>query len=180
MSTEAVARRYATAVFELARESEELEAVASELGEFARIYAENDDFRLAVSSPRLAEADRTMIVSEIAKRLKATSITTRTVSLLTTRQRLAILPDLVRVLNEQTDEHLGIVRAHVRGATRLSRRYLDRLQKRIEKATGKKAVLTFEEDPSLIAGVVTQIGDRVVDGSIRGKLDQLAESLRQT
>ena len=75
MSTEAVARRYATAVFELARESGELEAVTRELGEFARIYTENEEFRLTASSPRLDETDRAAIVSEIAQRMKATSIT---------------------------------------------------------------------------------------------------------
>jgi F-type H+-transporting ATPase subunit delta len=101
-------------------------------------------------------------------------------TLLAQRQRLSALPDLVAAYNALSDEHQGILRATVRAAKLLTPGYLERLTKKIEEATGKKVVAEFQLDHSLIAGVVTQIGDRIVDGSVRGKLEQLRQSLRAT
>ena len=95
------------------------------------------------------------------------------------RQRMSLLPDLVRVVEGMADDHLGVVRGTVTSATRLDEGYRGKLRSKLEEATGKKVLLLFEEDANLIAGIVTQIGDRVIDGSVRGKLNTLAESLRQ-
>ncbi len=180
MSTEVVARRYARAVFELAKEQKKVSEVAVEFGAFADAYKTSSDFRALVVSPDISEADRQAIVDQIGKRLGASEMTIRTISMLAKRQRLSVLPDLVRLLDQLADEHRGVVRAHVRAAQPLSDSYLTKLKAKIEDATGNQVIISFEEDPSLIAGIVTQIGDRVVDGSIRGKLNRFAESLRQT
>ncbi len=180
MSSEMVARRYARAVFELAKEQKKVAEVARDFRGFAAAYEESSDFRAMAVAPNLADKDRQAIVEQIGKRLGASDTTVRTVTMLATRQRLSILPDLVRILDQLADEHRGVVRAHVRAAQPLGEGYLNKLKAKIEEATGNKVVISFEEDPSLIAGIVTQIGDRYVDGSIRGKLNRFAESLRQT
>jgi F-type H+-transporting ATPase subunit delta len=180
MSTEVVARRYARAVFELAKEQKKVSEVVGEFRAFADAYAASSDFQAIAVTPNIAEADRQAIIDQIGKRLGASATTSRTVSMLAARQRLSVLPDLVRLLDQLADDHNGVVRASVRAAQPLSEAYLSKLQAKMEEATGKKVTLTFEEDPSLIAGIVTQIGDRFVDGSIRGKLNRFAESLRQT
>ncbi len=180
MSAEVVARRYARAVFELAKEEGNVGEVSREIAAFADAYAVSSDLRALEQTPGLTDADRRKVVEEIGKRQGSSATTVRTVALLAERQRLAVLPDLVRLLEQMADEHLGLLRAHVKSARRLSEGYRSRLERKLAEAAGKRILMTFEEDPTLIAGVVTQVGDRVVDGSVRGRLNQLAASLRQT
>lgn len=175
----AVARRYARAVFELAKEEGKLAEVTKELTTIAEAYEASTDFQSLELTPGLTDEDRTAVIAAIANQAGAGDLTVRTVQLLAERQRLSILPELVELLGEMADEALGLVRAHVTSAHMLSEDYRGRLKKKIEEATGKKVLCTFEVDETLLAGIVTQIGDRIVDGSVRGKINALAESLRQ-
>jgi len=180
MSTEAVARRYARALFELAKDAGKVSEVTQQMRGYAEAYEVSSDFRDLEHTPGLRDEERAAVVGEIGKRAGASDMAVRTVTMLAHRQRMAALPDLVRQLEDLADDHLGVVRAHVRSAKPLAEDYRSRLKQKIEAATGKKVLLSCEEDASLIAGIVTQIGDRVVDGSVRGKLTQLADSLKQT
>ncbi len=180
MSTEAVARRYARALFELARDEKSLPKVTKELTAFAEAYSASPDLRALESMPNMTDDGREAIIVALGRKLQASDLTVNTVNLLARRQRLSVLPDMVQQLDEMADEHLGILRAQVRAATRLSAAYLKRLQTKMEQSTGRRVQISFEEDPSLIAGIVTSIGDTVIDGSLRGKLNQLSASLRQT
>ncbi len=176
----AIARRYARAVFDLGREKGSLDALVRELGLFADTYASSDDFRQLESMPNLSEAQKKTVVEELGRRLGASDMAVRAVAMLAERQRLQLLPDMAWILAELRDQHSGVVRATVKSAKKLSPEYVARLQQKIEAATGKKVIITTEEDPALIAGVVAQIGDRVIDGSVRGRLDRLSASLRQS
>ena len=177
--SEMIAKRYARAVFDLAREQSIVSEVVREMAAFAEAYETSRDFREVDHLPTLRDAERRAVVEALGSRIGASQLSIRTVSMLAERQRLAILPDLVRVLEAMGDEHLGILRGSVTSAVRLDEDYRSALKRKIEEATGKKVILSFDENPSLIAGIVTQIGDRVIDGSVRGRINQLAESLRQ-
>jgi F-type H+-transporting ATPase subunit delta len=179
MSSEAVARRYARALFELAKEQGKVPEVTRQVGDFADAYESSTDLRELEHSPSLSDADREAIITELGSRMGAADITTRTVAMLATRQRLSVLPDLARQLDEMADDHLDIIRAQVTAANALSDSYLERLKRTIADATGKNVLLTFEQDPTLIAGIVTKIGDRIIDGSVRGRLERLADSIRR-
>lgn len=178
--SEAVARRYARAVFELGKETGRLAALRSEIEAFAEVHAGSPDFCEMARSPLLGDDTRGRIVEQIGQRLGASREIIQLVRLLVRRGRLDVLPRIVACYAEMLDEHEGVLRATVRSAGPLSEEYLARLQSKIERATGRKVAVAFERDPSLIGGVVTQIGDRVVDGTVRGRLDQLARSVRQT
>jgi F-type H+-transporting ATPase subunit delta len=180
MSAESVARRYAQAMFELGRDKGTLDDIRRDLEAFVAVQAESQELREAVASPLLSDEARDRLVEELGRRLGTSEITINLVRLLARRRRLAVLADLCRQYGELCDEHQGVLRATVRSPTPLEPSYLDRLRAEMEQATGKKVVISCEHDPSLIAGIVTQIGDRVVDGSIRGKLEQLRQSLRHT
>ena len=179
MSQEAVARRYARAVFELAKDKGTVAEISREISAFADAYQVSSELRDLEQTPGLTDEDRRQVIEELGRRMGASETTVRAVSLLAERQRLAVLPDLVRLLDLMADEHLGLIRAHVTSARALPPDYRAKLEKKLADATGKRVLMTFEEDPALIAGVVTQVGDRVVDGSIRGRLNQLAASLGQ-
>ena len=180
MSAAAIAGRYARAVLEIAKERDQVKALCKELRTYADCYEQSAELRAIEMAPELSDERRKQIIDEIGERLGVSETVKSTVSLLAARNRLAILPDLAEQLAELADEHLGVVRASVRAARRLPDSYLRRLEAKIADATGKRVLLDFTEDPSLIAGVVTKVGDRVVDGSIRGKLDRLAASLHQS
>jgi F-type H+-transporting ATPase subunit delta len=174
-----VARRYARAFFELARESGRVSEATAELRGFADAYAASEEFQAMELNPTLHDAERAAIVKAIGTRISASDLTVRVVGMLATRQRLSVLPELLRFVEEMADEHLGVVRATVLSARPLSESYKSKLKGRIESTTGRRAIINYEQDPSLIAGLVTQIGDRVIDGSIRGRLNQLADSLHR-
>ena len=178
MSTESVARRYAQAMFELGKEQGALDAMRRDLEAFVAVQAESQPFREAVSNPMLSDESRDRLVEAIGQQLGACEAVKNLVRLLARRRRLAVLCELGRQFGELADEEQGVVRAIVRSAAPLAPSYLERLKAEMEQATGKKVVITCEHDPALLGGVVTQIGDRVVDGSLRGKLEQLRESLQ--
>ena len=115
----------------------------------------------------------------VAKRVKANTTVERVVQMLAERKRLSILPEMAGMVAEMADEHQGVVRATVTSARPLAPAYVKKLSAQLESSTGRKVVVTTQQDPNLLAGVVTQIGDRVIDGSVRGRLDRLARSLRQ-
>jgi F-type H+-transporting ATPase subunit delta len=178
MSAETIARRYARALFELAREQNKLDELVRDLDGFAAAWTQSAELRELVQLPGVSDQQRQQVLEEIGKTLGAGELAVRAVGLLAARQRLSVLPDLLRLVREMVDQAQGVLRATVTSATPLDPGFRDRLVRRLEEATGRKVDATFREDPTLIAGIVTQIGDRVVDGSLRGKLRQLAESLR--
>ncbi len=178
--SQAIAKRYARAVFELGCENHTLAALVAEFARFAEAYALSPELQELDRLPNVTDATRTAVLTDLGKRLQASDSVVRTLGLLAERQRLSLLPDVAQLLAGMSDEHEGVVRATIRSAQKLSPAYVQRLAERIREATGKKVVITTEEDPALIAGVVATIGDRVIDGTVRGRLDRLSASLRQS
>lgn len=178
--SQAIARRYARAIFDLGQESNKLDSLVAELARFAAAYATSPEFQGLDRMPELAGPARRAVLAEIGKRIQASEASVNAVALLADRHRLSLLPDVATLVSEMSDEHFGVVRATVRSAKKLTPAYVNRLAERLRSATGKKVVITTEEDPALIAGVVAEVGGRVIDGTVRGRLDRLSASLRQT
>jgi F-type H+-transporting ATPase subunit delta len=97
--------------------------------------------------------------------------------LLAKRRRLGAVADVARELERMVDDDAGVLRASVTSAAALSEAYLDKLRQELEKATGRKVIISHRQDPSLVAGVVTRIGDKVVDGSVRARLSSFRDAL---
>lgn len=178
MSFDAVGRRYARAIFELGKEEGNLAAVADQLASFAETYDASEELKTVLENPLVGVDSRLAIVSDIAQRLSVTGTALRALRLITKQRRLRALPDIARHLRRQVDEDANLVRAHVTTATAPAPGYLDKLKVEIERATGKKVTLTHSVDASLIGGVVTAIGDRVVDGSLRSRLVAFRDAAR--
>lgn len=177
MSYEAIARRYAQAVFELGKERGELAALSQQIDALAATFAGSDELRDVLTNPLVDESAREAILVEIAKRLSAGDTAVRALRVLAQNRRLPALPDIARVLARLVDEDSKTLRATVTSAGPLSDAYLAKLRAELEKTTGQKVVITTRTDAALIAGVVVQIGDRVIDGSVRAKLARFRESL---
>lgn len=180
MSYESIARRYAQAVFELGKEGGQLAALSKQMTALAEVFSGSDELRGVLTNPLVDGASREAILAEIAQRLGAGDIATRTLRLLAQNRRLPALPDIARALSRLVDEDSKTLRATVTSAGPLGESYLARLRAELEKTTGQTVELTSRTDPALVAGVVVQIGDRVIDGSVRAKLSRFRESLSQT
>lgn len=180
MSHETVARRYAQAVFELGKESGTLVDLSKQMTALADVFAASDELRAVVTNPLVAHSAREAILVDIGNKLGASDIALKTLRTLAQNRRLAALPEIARALSRLVDLDTRTLRAIVTSASALSDGYLGKLRAELEKATGQKIEFTVHKDPALIAGVVVQIGDRVIDGSARAKLRRFREGLAQT
>jgi F-type H+-transporting ATPase subunit delta len=172
-----VARRYAKALFELGVDAGTLSALVGEVRAIADTYTESAELRSALDNPLVSHAAKRAILAEIADRAQASTIVKNAVLLLGDRRRMHALPAIAQLLHEMSDLREGVLRAEVTTATRLAESYYARLQEQLEKMTGKRVVIDRKEDPSLVAGVVTRIGDTVIDGSLRTRLHEMTNAL---
>jgi F-type H+-transporting ATPase subunit delta len=177
MSYDAIARRWARAVFEIGKETNSVARLEADVASFAETWAKNEELAAVLDNPLVPEASREAILGDIADRMGLSEAAKNTLRLLARKRRLAAVPDIARQLARLADEEQGIVRADVTSAGPLSDDYLGKLRAELEKATGKKVVVSHKQDKSLIGGVVTRLGDRVIDGSVRARLAGFRESL---
>jgi F-type H+-transporting ATPase subunit delta len=178
MSSGALPKRYARAILELAVEAGQVEQVGTELNNLANAWRESDDLRGLFTNPEFSPAVRKTVLVELLTRSSVSPLTRNSVLYLADKNRLVALPDIVRAYTELAERRAGTVRAEVTSAAPLSETYYAQLQKALEQVTGQKVSIERKTDPSLIAGVVTRVGDKVLDGSIRARLDDLRESLK--
>jgi F-type H+-transporting ATPase subunit delta len=176
MSFDSIGRRYAQAIFEIGKEEGNPGALAEQIEAFAKAYAASDELPTVLENPLVPDTTREAIVVEVAQRLGASQSAQKALRVITRRRRLRALPDIARHLRRLNDEDANIVRAEVQSAAVLSDAYLGRLKSELERATGKKVLLTHSVDPALIGGVITRIGDRVIDGSLRYRLATVREA----
>lgn len=169
----AVAERYARAIFELGVEAGRVVALSEEIRSFADTYAANRELQAVLDNPMIEADKREAILVDVAGRVGLSGVGLNAIRLLATRKRLASLPDIARRLASLADEKAGVVRATVISAGPLPESFYERLIAELEGATSRKVAIDRQQDPSLIAGVVTRIGDNTIDGSVKGRLAEI-------
>jgi len=177
MSYDAIARRWARAIFEIGKEAGSVSRLTEDISSFAATYAGSDELAAVLDNPLVAAPSREAVIAEVADRMGLEGSAKGALRLLARKRRLAALPDIARQLSRLADEDQNVVRAEVLSAGPLGEDYLGKLRGELEKGTGKKVIITHRQDPALLGGVVTKIGDRVIDGSVRARLAGFRESL---
>lgn len=177
MSYEAIARRWARAIFELGKETKTVARLSEDIGSFAALYSGNAELSAVLDNPLVPEAAREGVIVEIATKMGLSDTAKSTLRLLSRKRRVAALPLIARQLARLSDEEQNVLRAEVTTAAAVGDDYLGKLRAELEKATGKKVSISHKIDKSLIGGVVTRIGDRVIDGSVKTRLTSFRESL---
>lgn len=180
MSEGAVIERYARAIFEMGVETGALAEVSVEMSRFAALYAENAELRSVLDNPTVEQAEQAALIADLGKTLRLSGSTINALKLLGERRRLGVVREIAERVRLLKDEKAGVVRATVTSAVPLSDAYCERLVRELEAAIERKVVLERREDPSLIAGIVTRIGDLVIDGSVRGRLQGIERQLLQS
>ncbi|MBU6317911.1 MAG: ATP synthase F1 subunit delta, partial [Acidobacteria bacterium] len=167
---------YARALFEVARAEGTLDEVEDELFRFARSYESSDALRNALTDEMIPAGKRQAIVEDLLGG-KATSTTTQLVSMVVGSGRGRDLPAIIDKLVARASSAKNLEVAEVRTAVALTSDQQARLAAAITNATGKQVNLKVVVDPSVIGGVVATVGDTVIDGSVRTRIDQLKSRL---
>jgi F-type H+-transporting ATPase subunit delta len=167
---------YATALFEVARAEGNLERVEAELYQVARAIEGSEDLRSKLTDQALPVELRQGIVEDLLGD-RTQPVTKALVSFVIGSGRARDLPAIIDLLVQRTAEERDEVVAEVRSAIALDDDQQARLADALSRRTGKKISVKVTVDPSILGGIVTTIGDTVIDGSIRRRLDQLKESL---
>lgn len=173
----AVARRYATALFELAHENGAVDMIAKGLNDFASTWEASEELRRVFDNPQFGLDEKKKLVAAIADRLGAHPLLKNALMLLSDRRRLRHLPEIAETFGRIAERRSGMIRAEIITASKLPEAYYAQLAQTLEQTTGKKVMLVRREDPSLIGGVVTTVGGRVFDGSLKNRLRELRSRL---
>jgi len=172
-----VAKRYAKALVEVAAASHELEEVRQDLRAFADLLREHRDLRQFVSNPSVSRRDAGDVFKDVAAAMKVKTLTATFLQILLEGGRLTGLEAILRAYELLVDERLGRVKAVVTSAAPLEADAQERLRRRLGDVTGKGVYLELRRDPALLGGVVTQIGSRVYDGSLKTQLARLRDEM---
>jgi F-type H+-transporting ATPase subunit delta len=167
---------YARGLFEIARAEGTLDEVEDELFRFARSYESSDELRNTLSDEQIPAAKRQAIVEDLLGG-KATSTTTQLVSMIVGSGRGRDLPAIVDKLVARASAAKNLELAEVRTAVPLTADQQTRLAAALANATGKQVNLKVVVDPSVLGGVVATVGDTVIDGTVRTRIDQLKSRL---
>jgi F-type H+-transporting ATPase subunit delta len=173
----ALGRRYAKALLDLAREQGEIDPVLRDVGSLADAWKASADLREIVGNPVIPRPALRAAVDAVMDKLGCSKLFRNTINLLADKGRLAHLEEVLHALEELAEAETGRVRVEVISAKPLSDAYYARLTEKLKRVTDREVVLVKKQDPSLIGGVVTRVGDQVFDGSLSNRLSELKETL---
>ena len=177
MARAAAARRYAKALFSLAREENRVSEVREELARLGTLLAENAELRAVLFQPLHPVAERRAVLRAVSDTLGASPLLHNFESFLVDQRRLVDWDEIEAEYERLADAAAGLTHARVTSAAPLSQAQRERLQRALESKSGGRVQLAVEVDPTLVGGVAAQLGDLVYDGSLRTQLRQLRASL---
>ena len=177
MANTAQAKRYAQAVFLIARERRELDRWLEDLRSLS-VLEHNDAFFKALETPNLSFDDKSRLLRDRYPALGALAV--NLVNLLIERRRAVILPQIFQEYQKLLDGHRGVQRAEVVTAVALTQEDQLDLERRLSEITGRKVVITSKVDASLIGGVVARFDGKLLDGSTKSRLEALKKQIAGT
>jgi len=179
LSANAIARRYAKALVQLAAEETAVDKFHGELARVEALFMAHPELGSLLSNPAYGIEAKLETIKEIAAKLSLSGTISNFLLLLQERNRMACLPAIFACYNVLADELSGVVRPVITSALPLGDAQLAEFKAALEKSTGKQVNLTVEIDPALIGGVVTKIGDKVLDGSVKTQLTRIEDILQK-
>ncbi len=173
-----IAGRYATALFELAADANALESVAADLADLAALLDESADLRRLVLSPMFKRADQAKAMAAVLGQAGAGDLVRRFVAVVAENRRLFALPQVIDAFNRLLARHRGEMVAEVASATPLTPAQTEALQQALRQVAGTDVKLDAKVDEALVGGLVVKLGSRMVDSSVRTKLQNLRLAMR--
>ena len=169
-----LAGRYAKALFELARDGKTIEAVEASTQVLSATLGQSADFKALIANPLISRVQAGVAMAAVAESLKTDPLTTKFLAVLGQNRRLAALPAVITGFNQLVAHHRGETAAEVTSAHPLNDGQIVALKAKLKARMGSDVSLQTRVDPSLLGGLVVKIGSKLIDSSLKTKLDQLA------
>jgi len=173
-----LAGRYALALFELARDEGKLDAVSQSLAALRRAIDESDDFRTLVTSPLIGRKESAQSIAAIAETMRLDPLTRNFTGVLAKNRRLSQLGAIIRAFGTLAARHRGEITAEVTSARPLDAGQVDALKANLKSRFGSDIAVDLNVDPAILGGLVVKVGSRMIDGSVRTKLNTLAQAMK--
>ena len=179
MKNLAISRRYAKALMLIGKDDGLAETYKEELNNFASLMINNDTLGQAICNPLYERSSRQKVLQVILEKLSLSKVMTSFLILLFEKGRIGYLDEIDRMYQKLADELKGVARASLTSATELSSQVVEKIRGSLSNMTGKEVILDVQQDQSLIGGIVTKIGDLVLDGSVKTQLLNMRESFKR-
>lgn len=170
--------RYATALFDLAREAKALDAVEASLATVKVALADSPEFKALTLSPLIARADAKKAIAATANALKLDGTTANFLGVLADNRRLGELPAILRAFRTLLASHRGETTAEVTSAHPLDTGQQDALKQQLKTRLGRDVSIDLNVDSTLLGGLVVRIGSQMIDSSIKTRLNTLATAMK--
>jgi F-type H+-transporting ATPase subunit delta len=174
-----VAERYANALFELALEAKSVPAVEKDLDQVAALIAESADFARLVRSPVFSSEEQGRAVTAVLDKAGIGGLVANFVKVTAANRRLFAVPDMITAFRRIAAKNRGEVAAEVTSAEPLNASHVAALKDALKASLGKDVTLDARVDPSLIGGLIVKVGSRMIDGSLRTKLNSLKLAMKE-
>ena len=174
-----IAGRYATAVFELAKDAGQLDTLESDVDAVQAALAESADLRDLISNPVYSRDAQGKAIGMIAEKMGLSEMFANTLRLMASKRRLFVLPHLARALRDLIAEEKGEVTADVQSARALSDAQQAKLADTLKASVGKDVKMNVTVDEKLIGGLVVKVGSKMIDTSVRSKLAALQNTMKE-
>jgi len=172
-ATGGLAARYASALFDLAESEKSIDAVTSDLNQLSNMIADSGDLNRLLRSPVITREDKGRAMAALAEKASFNDLTRRFICVVADNNRLFVVADMIAAFRKILASYRGEATAEVVSATKLSDNQLKALTDQLKKAVGSKVAVDASVDPELLGGLVVKVGSRMVDSSLRTKLQQL-------
>jgi len=179
MKNLSIARRYAKALLLIGKEDGKAESYKEELDGFANLLSREKELDQAICNPLYDSNGRKSVLRAIIEKIGLSTVMTSFLMLLFDKGRIGFISDINDFYQKLADELKGVARASLVSATELSSGTIEKIRMTLSKKTGKDIILEVEQDSGLIGGIVTRMGDLVLDGSIKTQLFNMRESLKR-
>ena len=174
-----VAQRYATALFELAEESGAIDTVAAALDSFNGLLAESEDLTRLIESPAFTAEEQVAAIKAVLAKAGITGLAANFIGLVASKRRLFALPGMIAGFRARVAEAKGIVSAQVTLAEEPSAAQLKDIAATLKDVAGKDVAVSVKVDPAIIGGLVVKMGSRMVDASLKTKLNSIRLAMKE-
>jgi F-type H+-transporting ATPase subunit delta len=174
-----VAGRYATALFELASEANAVDAVSADLDSFSAMIAESADLKRLIESPAFSAEEQVAAIKALLAAAGISGIAGNFIGFVASKRRLFALPGMIAGYRALVAEAKGIVSAQVTVAEEPSAKRLDEIRATLKQVAGKDVDVAIKVDPAIIGGLVVKMGSRMVDASLKTKLNSIRLAMKE-
>ena len=174
-----MAGRYATALFELARDEHAIDAVRGDLVRFDALIADSPDLKRLIRSPVFTAGEQTKALGAVLDRAGIGGLSARFLQAVTANRRLFAVSDIIRGFRKLVAAHKGETSASVTLAEQPSEAHLAAIKDALKSVTKKDVQVDVKVDPSIIGGLVVKLGSRMVDTSLRTKLNSIKHAMKE-